>query len=527
MPRKVGVLAWLNVVLVGALVLGLVYGLRLFPRLNAAQRVVDGLKPAFAPARVAGERAGINYTSAVVDLLDPIATPQGKAASEVLPLVNLVAQKTGLPPAAVIATLQSKFPHVLGLLQALPLSAVSDELPAFVQTVATVLKTTPAEVVALLHSATPHLAQAIDNLTKVTSGWNNVPAGGLTRFDGTPVMTAPQLRDYFSQDVVPVVEKHKLDFGRVATYWPPVKYLPPLLTAIGGIAILFGLLMMLRAATGKVGRKEGNFTWSIVLILGIGVLVLVFGAQIYPRLDGGSHLLRDAAPAFYPPRVTGDVAGIKFVSNVVDLGDPIMNPEGGAEGDITKLLDTVSQKTGIAVPALVATLQKPYPHTVALLQAIPLSKINSELNALVDFLHVALNVTPDQVVGLLKANTPGLAQSITALSTVVNGWDNFPGGQGLTRFNGTPVKTAPQLRDFFADDVIGAVSKVDADFIKLNGTAPDLTLFPGLLTILGALVVIYGIIMLMVVHLPDPEEVLEAKRNPLGRKRDNPRSRGD
>ena len=45
--------------------------------------------------------------------------------------------------------------------------------------------------------------------------------------------------------------------------------------------------------------------------------------------------------------------------------------------------------------------------------------------------------------------------------------------------------TALDLRDYFSADVIGAVQKVAPDFRKLDGIAPDLTLFPGLLTILG------------------------------------------
>jgi hypothetical protein len=520
-PRKVGVLAWLIVVLVGALVLGLVYGLHLNPRLTAGQKVVDGLKPAFSPARADGDRTGINFTSNVVDTADPIVTDKGTAASEVPKLVALVSAKTSLSEAAVLSTIGTQFPHTLALLQAIPLSSVTAEIPGFLTFVAAELKVTPAQLVTTLQTSFPHLYQAVANLPIVTNGWNDVPGlNGLTRFNGQAVKTAPQLRDYFSGDVVPVVEKHTSDFHRVASYWPPVKYIPLLLIVIGAIAILFGLLMMLRAATGKVGHGEAVTSWTVVLLLGVLVLGIVFGAQIYPRLDGGSHLLRDARPLFEPSRVAGSRAGINFVSHVVDLADPIMNDQGGAAADIGQLLTTLSTKTGLSQPALLAAVTKSFPHTAALLQALPLSKVSAEIPGVLNLLHVVLNASPADVLTTLKANTPGIAQAVVNLPVVVNGWDNYPGGTKLTRFDGTAVKTAPQLRDYFSKDVVAAVEKVGPDFRKLDGTSPDLSLFPGLLTELGALVVVYGIIMLIVVSLPDPEREMAARkaRGPGGRR---------
>jgi len=361
----------------------------------------------------------------------------------------------------------------------------------------------------------------VANLPAVTNGWNDVPGlNGLTSFEGAPVKSAPELGDYFSKDVVPIVEKNQTNFHRVATYFPPVKYIPLLLIVIGGIAALFGLLMMLRAATGKVGHGEAVASWSVVLILGVVVLGIVFGAQVYPRLDGGSHLLRDARPGFTPARVSGDRAGITFVSHVVDLADPIMNDQGKAGDDIATLLTTLSSKTGLPKPQLLAAVSAKFPHTAALLQALPLSKVSAEIPGLLNLVHVVLNLSPDEVLTTLKTATPGLAQSIVNLPLVVNGWDNSPGGPQLTRFDGTPVKNAPQLRDYFSKDVIGAVEKVAPDFGKLDGIKPDLTLFPGLLTILGGLVVVYGIIMLIMVNLPDPEAEMAARkaRGPGGRR---------
>ena len=178
-------LAWLIVVLVGALVVGLVYGLHLNPRLTAGQRVVDDLKPAFTPARAQGDRVGINFTSNVVNTADPIVTDKGTAASEVPKLVALVSAKTNLSQAAVLSTIGTQFPHTLALLQAIPLSSVTAEIPGFLNFVASELKVTPADLVTTLQTSFPHLYQAVANLPIVTNGWNDVPGlNGLTRFNG-------------------------------------------------------------------------------------------------------------------------------------------------------------------------------------------------------------------------------------------------------------------------------------------------------------------------------------------------------
>jgi len=122
------VLQWVVVLVVGVLVVTIVLGLNLIPRLNAGQKVLDSARPAFDPDRVAGARAGINIISKDVDLADPIATPQGGAAAEVPKLVAFVSQQTGLSQAQVLAALQKNFPHTTALLQAIPLSAVTAEL---------------------------------------------------------------------------------------------------------------------------------------------------------------------------------------------------------------------------------------------------------------------------------------------------------------------------------------------------------------------------------------------------------------
>src|SRR5438128_1143817 len=124
-----GVLQWVVVLVVGVLVATVVLGLSLIPRLNDGQKVLDGARPAFAPDRVTGARAGIDIISKDVDMADPIMTAQGAAAAEVPKLIAFVSEKTGLSQAAVVAALKQNFPHTTALLQTIPLSAVTAELP--------------------------------------------------------------------------------------------------------------------------------------------------------------------------------------------------------------------------------------------------------------------------------------------------------------------------------------------------------------------------------------------------------------
>jgi hypothetical protein len=79
--NRIGVLQWVVVLAVGVIVAAIVLGLKLIPRLNDGQKVLDAARPAFAAERVAGDRAGINIISHNVDMADPIVTPHGGGAS--------------------------------------------------------------------------------------------------------------------------------------------------------------------------------------------------------------------------------------------------------------------------------------------------------------------------------------------------------------------------------------------------------------------------------------------------------------
>jgi hypothetical protein len=483
------------VLLVGVVVVALVLILNLIPRLSNGQKLLDHARPAFSPARVAGDRAGINMVSSIVDLADPIVNVQGGAAAEVPKLVAFVSAKTGLTPAAVVSALQKGFPHTAALLQALPLSAVNTEIPGLVAFLAKALKTTPAGVLAALNTNFPHLSQTINALPAVVNGWDSIPGTtGLTRFNGTPVKTVPDLRTYFSADVIPVLETQRANFATLDGT-SKINWIPLVVLAIGIVAILFAIAMILRAR-GTVSRTEGVLAGAVVVVVGIVVVGLVLVVHLIPRLTDGQKVLDHARPAFAAARVTGDRAGINMVSSIVDLADPIVTPQGGGAAEVPKLVAFVSAKTGLAPAAVLAALHKNFPHTTALLEAIPLASVNTEIAGLVSFLANALKTTPAGIVTALNTSFPRLSQTINALPKVVGGWETVPGTANLTRFNGTPVRTVPDVRTYFSADVVPVLQTQRTNFASLDGTSKIDWIAP-LVLIVGIVVILYGLLMVL------------------------------
>jgi hypothetical protein len=492
MRRATSLVGWFVVILVGAGVLALVFGFSLFPRLEAGQRVVDRLDPAFTSTAAAGDRAGIDFLSTAVDTLDPIVTANGGGSGEVPKLVAFVSEKTGMSKEEVLATLQDKFPHTTALLQAVPLSDVSAELPKLVQFLATALNTTPEAVQALLEENFPHLYQAITALPAVTDGWDNVPGTEkLTRFDGTPARSATDIRDYYSQDVIPVVENHTTDMERLADWSPRVNYFPQLLTAVGGLALAVGVLMFLYAS---VSRRRGLpiVAWTAVLLVGVFVVGLVFGLRLFPRFDGGASLVKDAEPVFTSERIAGDQTSITFVSRVVDMADPVLTEQGGASAEVPKLVAFVSKKTGKTAPETLQLLSTNFPHTTALLQALPLSAVSAEIPNLVSFLATALKIPAESVKSTLATDFPHLNQAITYLPEVTDGWYNVPD----TEVN-TSMHTAIGVRDYFGGTVVPALADSRDDFVTLNKYWPPLDLVAPLLLAVGSVVILWALLFLI------------------------------
>jgi hypothetical protein len=489
-------LSWLVVALVGVFVVAVVAGVSLFPRLNAAQRVLDHGKPVFTAQRVAGDRAGITFISHAVNTLDPIVTPSGGAAAEVPALVAFVSKKTGLSQAAVLAALTKNFPHTTALLEAIPLTSVTSELPGLVTFLAKVLHATPAQVVGGLKANFPGLYQSITNLPFVTGGWDNVPGTAqLTRFNGAAVHTVPQVRTYFSADVIPVLQDQRAHFTALDGT-DGVAFLAPLLLTVGIVVIIFGLAIALFARKG-LPRELAAAAWGVVIAVGAAVVVVVLALSLFPRLDGGQNLLDQAKPAFNPTRVHGDQASITMVAHVVNFAAPAVTPQGGGAAEVPALIGFVSKQAHLSQAAVLAALTKNFPHTTALLKALPLSAVTSETPHLLAFLGTALHLTPAQVAAALRANFPALYQAVTNLPYVTNGWNNIPRTSGLTTFTGAPVHTMPQMGAYLATDVVPFLSVENSDFQTVTTTWPRLPVFPPLLLVVGIIVILYGTLMLI------------------------------
>jgi hypothetical protein len=497
MRNRIGVLQWVVVLVVGVIVVAIVVGLNLIPRLNDGQKVLDGARPAFTAGRVAGDRAGINLISHNVDMAQPIVTPQGGGAAEVPALIAYIARKEHISAAQALALAQRNFPHTTALLQAIPLSSVTAELPGLETFLEKALKVTPTQLSSALKTNFPALAQSIANLPAVTNGWESIPGiSGLTRFGGTPVRSVPDLRTYFSADLIPVLEHQRTNYDSLDGT-SSVNWIAPLLLIVGVIVILFAGLMIVRNRNG-VSRPEAVASAAVVPAVGVVVVALVLIISLIPRVSNGQKLLDALRPANTQQRVAGDRIGINMVSTIVNTENPIMTSAGGAAAEVPKLIAFVSQKTGLSQTAVVGALQKNFPHVAALLQAIPFSAVTAELPAVLKFLGP----------GVLPV-IPRLAQTVQAAPLVTNGWNNVPGTAGATRFDGSPIKTVPDVRTYFSSDVIPVLETQRTNYKNLVATSKIDFLGP-LVLIIGIVVILYGLLMVLLAWRQEPE--LKASR---------------
>jgi hypothetical protein len=478
-----GVLQWVVVFGVGALVVTLVLGLNLSSRLSDGQKVLNGARPAFAAERVKAARAGIDIISKNVDMADPIMTHKGGGAGEIGAVVAYVAKKQHVSQAQALGIMQKGFPHTTALLTATPLSTVTKEIPGLLAFLSKALKVTPDQLAAALKQNFPAINQAVTNLPTVTRGWTNIQnIGGLTRFDGTPVKTVPDLRSYFSKDLIPVLERQHGNYNSLDGT-SKVNWIAPLLLIIGLVVMAFAGVMILRNRRG-VGRGEALTSAAVVPLVGVVVVALALGLSLIPRTSDGQKLLDALRPAMTKDRVSGDRAGIAMVDAIVKTEDPIMTPKGGAAREVPKLIAFVSKQTGLSQAQVLAALQKNFPHTTGLLQAIPLTSVTAELPKLTKYLAPAV------------AAVPRLAQTITNAPAVTHGWNNVPGTQGTTRFDGSPIKTVPDVRDYFGADVVPVLETQRDNYQHLMATSKINFVGP-LVLIVGLIVIAYGLIMML------------------------------
>ena len=477
------VLQWVVVLVVGIMVVTLVLGLNLITRLSAGQDVLNAAKPAFTTTSLNTDVAGITIISKNVNMANPVVQPAGGGAAEVPTVLAFVAAANHVSTAKALAALQKQFPHATSLLQSIPLSSVTAELPRLEAFLEKTLKVTPAQLVAALKTSFPAIYQTIAYLPGVTRSWYHVPrlaAYGLTDFNGTPVRTVPELRDYF-RNLIGVVDSQQSNFDSLGS--TTVNWIPLVVLAIGVIVILFSLGMIFLSLRG-ITRKTAIASASVVVAVGVIVVALVLALNLIPRLSNGQKLLDAMGPAFTVPRVKGDRAGIVEIKNIVTSENPIMTKSGGAAAEVPKLVAFASSKTKLSKAAVLAALQKNFPHTTAILLATPLTSVSAEVPALAKALSGGLG------------KIPRLAQTVTNAPSVTSGWNNVPGTAGATNFEGGPVNTVPELVDYFSKDVIPVLEKQRRHWVTLTATS-KIDFIGWLVLSIGVIAIVYGILMVL------------------------------
>ncbi len=248
------------------------------------------------------------------------------------------------------------------------------------------------------------------------------------------------------------------------------------------------------------------WSWFVVTLVGIIVVGLVLGLGLFGRLDAGQQVLDDAGPLFTPDRVAGAAAGVGVVSAATDLLDPIVLRSGGAADEVGPLVSFVSAQTRKSPTEVLAALRTNFPHTLALLQTVPFEDVATELPRLVPFLATTLKLSPEAVTAALPGLFPGISQSITALPTVTAGWEKVPGTEGFTRFDGTPINSVRDVRDYFAQDVVPVLQRESKAFGSLASTG-GVGFLPMLLLVTGLIVIVFGVMMMVLASKGMPKNL--------------------
>jgi len=253
-------------------------------------------------------------------------------------------------------------------------------------------------------------------------------------------------------------------------------------------------------------KNTNTLAWFVVVVAGMVILLVVWGLSLFSRLDAGQNVLDGARPAFTEERVAGDIAGVEMIDHIVNMVDPIVDAEGGAAGEVGSFVELVSSVTGLSQGDVLLALEENFPNTFHLLLALPLEEVSAEVPGLLNFVADnseladgdAVLADGDAVLAALSENTPNIAQAIVNLGVVTANWRDVDGTVGVTRFDGsTSVDSVPEIRDFFAADVVPAIGTTAADFRGLDEPWPKLTFIPLILTIIGIIVVILGLVMML------------------------------
>lgn len=493
--------AWLGVAVVGFVVVVLVLVTSLIPRLSAGQKVADTAAPAFTDERVAGTRGGVGVLSQYVDMLDPLLTRRGRAHREVRSLVRLIRRELGLSSAQARKILRREAPRTEALMRALPLEGVAAEIRGLTSYLATTLAVSEDELAATLEQGFPRIAQLLTTLPNVADGWYDVPGiEGLSRLSNAkPVRTVPGLRKYLRDDLVPLSVEHREDFQGLSVVGG-IGYIPILLLIAGLGLLAYGLAQARRAAT----TAPGILSWSVVVGLAAFLLLLVVVAQYSPRLAGAQKVATAFEPAFDEDRARGLSVGIDTVHDAIAAGDPIMTRRGGAALETPRLYRLVGERTGRRPGEVRRALIRQAPRTVALLDALPLTRVGREVPKLVAYLARALRTSRERVTARLRRRAPGLTQALLATPAVTKGWAALPGSKGMTRFDDTtPVRTMAAFGDYLREDLVPVFVKEPKHFERFASGWLSLDRITPALLVLCVVLLLYGGLMMQIVARRD------------------------
>lgn len=244
-----------------------------------------------------------------------------------------------------------------------------------------------------------------------------------------------------------------------------------------------------------MARKAVPLAWAGVTLVGVIVIILVVSWQLFARLGAAQSMVDDLSPAFTVDRVIGARGGIEMVSAATDTGDAMMHPDGAA-AEVPKLIDFIAQHTGKSRDDAQQLLRNGFPAINGFLTSLPLPEVSAELPKLVHYLSTVLQITPDQTDDMLQKDYPKIWQVYVNLPKLTAGWDAIPGTESLTRFDGSPVHTMPQLRTYLSKEVIAPVERQQANFRPL-GVRGGVGFLAPLLLVLGSAVIAFGITMMV------------------------------
>ena len=441
--------AWLGVAVVGVVVMALVVGLQLIPRLSAGQKVLDAAQPVMSDGAIAGEVAGTNLLSEVVDLVDPLMTRRGKSREDLGRLVTMIKRESGVSAQRARAVLRREAPHTEALLRAVPLSGVAAERPRLTRYLSTTLNMTAENLEDELARGFPRIYQILAEIPGVTSGWYDVPgAETLTRFDGKQVASMPEVRDYLRDDLVKTAAEEKARFQQLAGSGG-IGYIPWLLLALGAGLTLFGLVH----ARWSAIHASGRIAWGAVAAVGVLVMILVGALQYFPRLLRRRHDDREAQAGVRPAARRRPARRDRLRGADRAPRRPHHDAVGRRHRGAAQARDVHLRPRRAVEGAVRQGLRRAAPRTMALFEALPLSEVAGEVPHLVAVLSRKLGVGGDGLVRRLRKRTPGLAQALLAATPATLGWDAIPGTGALERFElgharalGAGVRELPRPR---------------------------------------------------------------------------------